>query len=181
MDTVRTLNSIRQEYISVVWTHKIQEVQSDIYSISNTIFKVINIIVVALSTCGIITFFFMDELYIKIITSILSTFSLTLVLFNYEFSFTEKIRQYKICATKLVQKRDDLRLIMLRYEDGNISFNDFLKEYKELSLSIHEIYNEAPHTGRLAVNIARKRLMTLGESSVSNEEIEKFIKDKETV
>ena len=46
------LDVVRQSYASVVWTHKIQEKQADIYSKRKNILDTINIIVATLTSCG---------------------------------------------------------------------------------------------------------------------------------
>ena len=81
----KSLESIKQEYISIIWTHKILEVQAEIYHIVNFILRVVNILIVVASTCGIVSLFFYNETIIKVLTTLLTSFSLAMLLVNYEF------------------------------------------------------------------------------------------------
>src|SRR5699024_4378452 len=67
---------LRQILASTVWTHKIQEKQADIYLNKYNLFETIRIIVLAITTSGIVSCIFVDEVWIKIVTAILSAISL---------------------------------------------------------------------------------------------------------
>ena len=66
------LEEIRQIFASVVWTHKIQEKQADIYAKRYRILETINILMAAATSCGIITTIFVDNIVAKIIAAALS-------------------------------------------------------------------------------------------------------------
>ena len=170
----KTLESIKQEYISIIWTHKIQETQAEIYHIANFLLRILNILIVVASTCGIVSLFFTDEIIIKIATTLLTAFSLAMLLVNYEFSFQEKEKNNKKAATSLLKYRDKFRLVIAKHNDGILQFDSFLSEAENISSLAHELYSDIPHASRLAVCIAKKRLLKYKESTVGPEEIEVF-------
>lgn len=85
---------IRQQFASVVWTHKVQEKQADIYSERYSWLETINIIVAALTTCGIVGLIFQDEnsLWLKIITAIFSFATLAISAYYKSFDPSTKGR-----------------------------------------------------------------------------------------
>lgn len=66
------LEEVQQNFASVVWTHKIQEKQADIYAGRYNCFETINIFLAAVTSCGIITTIFVDETIPKILTALIS-------------------------------------------------------------------------------------------------------------
>ena len=72
---------IRQQFASVVWTHKIQEKQADIYAERYSMLETANIIVAALTSCGVVGLIFQGEesLWLKIVTAFFSFATLAIV------------------------------------------------------------------------------------------------------
>ena len=66
------LDVVRLNYASVVWTHKIQEKQSDIYFERFKKMETINILLASLTSAGIIAIIFTDPLWLKLVSAILS-------------------------------------------------------------------------------------------------------------
>lgn len=65
------LDVVRQNYASVVWAHKIQEKQSDIYAFYYKYLQIVNILAASLTSCGIIGIIFAGDKYqliLKVIT-----------------------------------------------------------------------------------------------------------------
>ena len=52
------LDVVRQQYASVVWTHKIQEKQADIYFKRYNCLETVNIIFASATSCGIVSTIF---------------------------------------------------------------------------------------------------------------------------
>lgn len=62
-------DSVRNSYGSVVWSHKIQEKQADIYSNKYKILETINIATASLTSAGIIAIIFVDPFWLKLISA----------------------------------------------------------------------------------------------------------------
>lgn len=59
------LDEVRQNFASVVWTHKVQEKQADIYAKHYKRLETANIIAAALTSCGIVSVIFVMNLLQK--------------------------------------------------------------------------------------------------------------------
>ena len=62
IDNYKTLEDVvRDSYASVVWSHKIQEKQSDIYAEKYKTMEIINIGTASLTSVGIVTMIFLTH------------------------------------------------------------------------------------------------------------------------
>jgi len=72
-DSYKILEDIvRESYVGVVWSHKIQEKQSDIYAKKYKKMEIINIGIASLTSVGIITMIFSNPLWLKLVSTFLS-------------------------------------------------------------------------------------------------------------
>ena len=69
-------SQLRQIFASVVWTHKIQEKQSDIYLNRYNNLEFLRILLAAITSSGIFAIIFVDKFWLKMITAIVSAISL---------------------------------------------------------------------------------------------------------
>ena len=65
-------DNLRNTYGSVVWSHKIQEKQADISVKKYKVLEIVRIIASSLTSVGIISLLFSNELWIKIVSALLS-------------------------------------------------------------------------------------------------------------
>lgn len=65
-------DSVRNSYDSIVWSHKIQEKQSDIYAEKFKRMETVNIFAASLTSVGIIAMIFTDPLWLKLISALIS-------------------------------------------------------------------------------------------------------------
>ena len=79
------LDEVRQNYASVVWTHKIQEKQADIYHEKYAKLETVNILVASVTSCGIVSTIFCDNIWAKIIAAVLSFITLTITAYFKSF------------------------------------------------------------------------------------------------
>ena len=63
---------VRQLFASVTWSHKIQCKQADIYSDRYQFLKIVTIITSALTSAGIFSVIFANQLWIKIVSALMS-------------------------------------------------------------------------------------------------------------
>ena len=95
-------SEIEVKYVSVVWSHKIQEKQSDIYVGRYKKIETINIIAASLTTVGVVSIIFSDELWIKIISAILSFVTVFVGLYYKSFDLKALAQNHKNAANKLI-------------------------------------------------------------------------------
>ena len=63
---------MRDSYASVVWSHKIQEKQADIYAEKFKKMENVNIVAASLTSVGIVALIFTDPLWVKLVSALIS-------------------------------------------------------------------------------------------------------------
>ena len=59
--------TVRDSYSGVVWSHKIQEKQADIYAEKYKKMETLNIVAASLTSVGIVSMIFTDPLWLKLL------------------------------------------------------------------------------------------------------------------
>ena len=125
-------NDIRNRYANVVWSHKIQEKQADIYSVNYKRLETANILSASLTSVGIVSLIFTDQLWVKIVSAILSFVTIFVSSYFKAFNLSDLRKSHKTSANQLLQIRDKLEMVLLeikmqknylaeRYPKTNIS------------------------------------------------------------
>lgn len=168
-------SQIRQMLASIVWTHKIQEKQADIYKWWYNFWETTRIAAGAVTTSGIIAILFLDEHWIKVITAVISI--VTLFIDSYL-----KVYDLKVLSKK--HKESAIDLLKLREETISVLCDIKLDKYNEEALIskrdyINEtqigIYKNMLDCSNKAVEKASKTLNERGDSTYSDEEIDRFL------
>ena len=102
------LDEVRQNFASVVWTHKIQEKQADIYAEQYKLLETINILLAAATSCGIITTIFVDGIVAKVITACLSFGTLAITAYFKSFDLKSMEERHRTAANKFIVIRNRL-------------------------------------------------------------------------
>lgn len=105
---------IRDTFSRVVWSHKIQEKQADIYQSQYTVLMVVNIFSSSLTSAGIVSLLWFDELYIKIISALLSFVTVSVSAYIKQFNLNTMVKSHKSTATKLLAARDELTCLLMK-------------------------------------------------------------------
>ncbi|MGL5258462.1 MAG: SLATT domain-containing protein [Proteocatella sp.] len=167
--------TFRHTFASVVWSHKIQEKQADIYSNQFIKMETAKIISASLTSVGIISLIFTDEILIKIITTLISFVTVFISAFFKSFDLQTMVTAHKSTANKLLSIRQDMQLLLLKTKlrkDDEVSLID---EYKTIIKRLDEVYSSAPNTTDKAVNKARKALNITMDSTFSDDEIDSYL------
>jgi len=168
------LEEVRQNFASVVWTHKIQEKQADIYAGRYNCFETINIFLAAVTSCGIITTIFVDETIPKILTALISFGTLFMTTYLKSFNLKKMEQQHRIVANKFVVIRNQLLHIIAELHMGaNLEQVD--TEYKTIITKLNALYVDAPSTTNEAVKMASTALKAKDEYTYTAEEIDHFL------
>jgi len=91
-------SSVRDTLGGVVWSHKIQEKQADIYETKFKRLETAKIISSSLTSAGIVSLLFTDELWIKIVSALLSFVSIFVGAFFKSFDLRTMVVQHKKTA-----------------------------------------------------------------------------------
>lgn len=98
------LDVVRQSYASVVWTHKIQEKQADIYSERKNFLETVNIIVATLTSCGVTSIVVnKDSFVLKLITFVLSFITVAITAYFKNVDLKSLQKQHKMNNLGLIE------------------------------------------------------------------------------
>ena len=175
MDNKTLLSSIRKTYASVVWSHKIQEKQAEIYEAKYAWLEKLNIAAASLTSAGIIALIFTDQLWIKIGSALLSFITLFVTAIFKSFELPQIGKRNKETANKLISVRDELELLILKLKTEAASNSDILAKYEELVKKADEIYLAAPNTTPKAVERARQALKIQNDNTYTDDEIDSLL------
>lgn len=169
------LDEVRQNFASVVWTHKIQEKQADIYGENYSGLESINILAASLTSCGIVSTIFSDNLVAKIIAALLSFVTLSITTYFKSFDIKNMEKQCKDTANHLVLVRNDLLHIIAEIHMKSRSVDEINQDYIQIMKRLNKIYVEAPSTTKKAVERAAEALKIDNEYTYTEEEIDHFL------
>lgn len=166
---------VRDSYSGVVWSHKIQEKQSDIYAKQFKKMKTINIGAASLTSVGIIAMIITDPLWLKLVSALVSFASVYITAYLKSFDLQKLIASHKAIANKLIAVRDQYKVLLTEIRLQNDSVENLLIRYNELVKETDTIYLEAPSTTDEAVDRASEALKIKKDNTFSDEEIDSFL------
>ncbi len=166
---------VRDSYSGVVWSHKIQEKQSDIYAEKFKKMETINIGAASLTSVGIIAMVFTDPLWLKLVSALVSFASVYITAYFKSLDLQKLISSHKTIANKLIPVRDQYKVLLTEIRLQNDSVENLLKSYNELVIETDTIYLEAPSTTDEAVDRAREALKIKKDNTFSDDETDSFL------
>jgi hypothetical protein len=171
-------SSVRETFASVDWSHKIQEKQADICSTKFKIMETAKIFAASMTSIGIVSLIFTDDLWLKVISAILSFVSVFVSAFFKSFDLQTMVSQHKSAANNLLAIRNELKLIILQIHLKNLEVAALYKKYEDTVHQLDKIYADAPNTSDKAVALARVALHVTKDNTFSDEEINSFLPEK---
>lgn len=169
------LDTVRQQYASVVWTHKIQEKQADLYAEKYKCFETANIVVASLTACGIVGCIFEDGFFLKIISAILSFVTVFISAYNKSFDLKTLADGNKTAANQIIGIRNELLQIISELHIMEKDITEINGEFIKVMKRLNKIYVEMPTTTNEAVYNANKALKEKKEYTFSDEEIDMLL------
>lgn len=170
------LDVVRENFASVVWTHKIQEKQADIYSRQYKVLETINVIVAALTSCGVFSIVINEDcIVIKVVTCILSFVTLAITTYFKSFDLKSLEKQHKDAANNFIVVRNDLLQVIADIHMKNGSVQDINESYQKIIQRLNSLYVIAPGTSNRAVKQASNALGKDKEYSYTDVEIDCFL------
>lgn len=168
------LDEVRQNFASVVWTHKIQEKQADIYARRYKRFETCNIIFAGVTSCGVIAIFLCDDYITKVLTTLVSFGSFFLSAYLKGFDLKNLERQHRIVANKFIIVRNQLLHVIAKLHMKD-DLDQIKAEYQQILSDLNNLYLEAPSTTDSAVSKASEALNIKNEYTYTDEEIDHFL------
>ena len=172
------LDLVRQNFASVVWTHKVQEKQADIYVEYYAKLQTMNIIAASITSCGIVSTIFAGDafqLVLKIVTATLSFFTLCITAYFKSFDLQTLGKQNKEAANQFLVIRNELLQIIGDIHIQKENLQDIEGRYSDIIRRLNELYVSAPSTTDKAVKRATQALNIKQEYTYSEEEIDRFL------
>lgn len=168
-------STVRNTLGSVVWSHKIQEKQADLYTARFRCMETVRILASALTSAGILSLFLTDALWIKLLSSLISFVSIFVSAFFKSFDLSTMINEHKRSAVALLAIRDNLIMLILQIRMKNEAPDELLSQYEQLLNQLHKVYSEAPSTTDAAVEEARVALNITHDNTFSDIEIDSYL------
>lgn len=167
---------IRQQFASVVWAHKIQEKQADIYTERYLTLETANIIAAAITSSGIVGLIFQckESLWLKIAAAIFSFVTLAISAYYKSFDPSSKSKENKDAANRLIGIRNELLSLIADCHIHEKTVDEIKESFDEINLKLNQLYLELPTTSDKAVKRANEALKNK-EYSYSEKEIDCFL------
>ena len=162
---------LRQTLAGAVWTHKIQEKQADNYLNRYNLFETIRIVILAVTTSGIVSCIFVDEVWIKIVTAILPAISL----FISTYDFKGLHQRHKETAIQLLELREDIISTICDIRTNNINKEDLIEKRNEINYEYLSICKNSLDAKSSAIRKASKALKVRQDNTYSDEEIDSYL------
>ena len=173
-DYTLLLDTVKQTFASVVWTHKVQENQADIYVKRYRCFETIDIIAGALTSAGIVASIFEDAIWVKVAAGLLSFVSLAIAAYFKSFDLQTLAKAHKEAANGFLGIRDDL-LVIISDIHRRKDIDGIDAAYKAVRTRLNKLYSTAPQTTKAALDAASEALGEDKEYTYSKEEIDRFL------
>jgi hypothetical protein len=168
-------SQIREIYGRVVYTHKTHEKCADVLKERNDCFKLIEIILSALTTTSILVLILGDGKIFQFIAALFSTALLCLTLFSKEYNLLALAEKHKQAALDILEVREKLLSLLVDIRIGNNDVCEYQLERNKLNEQLVNTYRGAPKTINKAYKIASIALQKNEEFTFSDEEIDKFL------
>lgn len=171
------LDTIRDSYGRVVYTHKIHEKQREILSRDHEIYKWGRIIVVTLTASGALAVLITDQQGYAIATAVLGFTALLITLYGMGHNFEKSIYGDRRAARELWTVRETYLHLISDLVSERITEDEAAPIRDALTKELNRIYRDAPDTSSRAYNKTRKALKIDEEMTFSDPEIDEFLPD----
>ncbi|NFT08355.1 SLATT domain-containing protein [Clostridium botulinum] len=166
---------LRQLFASVVWTHKIQEKQADIYLSRYKRLEFWRIALSALTSSGIFAIVFADNWYLKIATATVSAISLFITSYFKTYDLKVLQKQHKKSAVDLLELREDFTTVLCDIKMRKYSEEELSQIRDNLIKRKIEIAKCTSDPDEKAVSMASKNLKVRQDNTYSDNEIDNFL------
>lgn len=139
-------------------------------------FKAAQIIFSALSSGGIVSTIFYNQLILKLISAVISTLLLGINLYFKNFDLSDKIEQHRITSDKLWNIREDYVSLLTDFE--TLTNEEIITERNELKNRTYTVYCHSPKTNSKSYKQAQQALKYDEEQFFSVEELDRMLPEQ---
>lgn len=173
-------------YIRMVWTHKIQECQADIYTQKEVKIKRYMLMLNALTTTGVFSTFLFDlgsyfncgEIIAQAITVILAVLSTFYTFLVKEETYSTKAKECRLYAAKCRDIRSKYEALLSDIKSLRVlELDSIALKRDDLEKLEFELFSNtlAPYTSVEAMSLAKKKLIDKQDNFISKEEISNIL------
>lgn len=166
---------IRECFGRVVYSHKTHEKQGDLCATTLRNFKVAQIVLASLTTCGALAVLFTDEFRLKLATALVSLITLFVSGYMKGFDPGAAAQKHRDTAADLWAIRESYLSLLTDFSTGAITSEQAREQRDALQNSLASIYKSAPGTTYKAYEKAQEGLQTLEDYTFNPGEIDKFL------
>ncbi len=166
---------LKKLYVSVVWTHKIQEKESDRLRNIDVFLKACSIVSLALSASGIFSVIFINSQTLAIVTAIFTFFSLIVSIISMSCDFKSSSSKHKRSALEFLTLRNALEVCLTDISYDRFSPEDMIKKKDYFEKKYTECCQMSLSASNIAVRRAKKALYEVKDNTYTNEEMDKII------
>lgn len=178
MEKIQILeDNVRNRYMSVVWSHKIQEKQADIYAKRFSQLETIKILAASLTSIGIVALIFKDAMWLRILSALISFCSVFISAYFKSFNLQEMVGLHKNAANKLIPLRDKFQMLLMKIKCQDGGYDELCAQFQKLMDDLDTLYTEVPSTTDAAVEQARIALKITKDNNFSTAEIDSCLPD----
>ena len=105
-------DAVRDMYARAVWSHKVQEKQATIYQKRYKWMETLSILCASLTSIGILSTIFTDQLWIKIVSAVLSFATVFISAYFKSFNLSVLMKTHKESANKLLSIRNEITCLL---------------------------------------------------------------------
>jgi hypothetical protein len=166
---------IRESYGRVAYSHKVHEKSADIYLWRLNLLKIIQILLAAITTGGLIVTLLGQGNLSTIIAAVASTILLALNMYTKELNLGELAQRHSSTASDLWDVRESYLSLLADIVGDNITLEEIRARRDKLQEQLKNVYSGAPRTTAKAYSMARKALKLNGELTFSDAEIDMLL------
>ena len=166
---------IRQLFAGVVWTHKIQEKQADIYKNKNTKLEMAKVFTTTLTTSGILASLFINERALTIGTAIVSFLTILLNELDKSCNYKELQVKYKSTALELLSIREEWICLLTDIKTERVIEEEVIIRRDQIMDKQMKIYKIAADASSKAVAKASEALKANKDNTFEDDEIDSFL------
>lgn len=168
-------SEIRQIFATIVWNHKIHEKQCDINSFWYTLLEFFKIFSSTITTSGLLACFFVDDVKLKIATTIFSAICLFITSFYKTYNLKESKDSHKKSALEFLELKNETICILSDMKIKHIDIEEAICKRNQILSKYHSICKESLNTSDKAVKKASKALKLQQDNTFSNKEINSYL------
>jgi hypothetical protein len=171
-DKEKLLAVVREYYGRVVWTHKTHEKDRELSSSRAKQDKWINVVLISLTTTGVLVSIPFGEPWLTIATALLAFVSTGFALYQVSFSPEESAYKHRQAAKSLLIERDNLVLLIEKLMASDTDVEKIRKDANLIIQRVGHVYSSAPDTTSKAFELAGKALKFNEEFTFSETELD---------